>query len=67
LQERELVSFNGEVVMSLTILNQVFGQFSLGQQGIGGNGLTSDVDVFEQRGGCLDLVGSFDLVVTGYR
>jgi hypothetical protein len=38
----------------------------LGQQGIGGNGLTSDVDVFEQRGGGLDLVGSFDLVVTGY-
>jgi hypothetical protein len=37
----------------------------LGQQGIGGNGLPLDVDVFEQRGGRFDLVGSFDLVVTG--
>jgi hypothetical protein len=37
----------------------------LGQQGIGGNLLALDIDIFERRDSCFDLVGSLDLFIPG--
>jgi hypothetical protein len=37
LKQGRLVGFDGEVVMGLLFFDQVLGQFSLGQQGIGGD------------------------------
>ena len=37
LKQGRLVGFDGEVVMGPLFFDQVLGQFSLGQQGIGGD------------------------------
>jgi hypothetical protein len=52
-----LIAFDGEVVMGLTILDQVVGELALGQQGIGSDIFALDFDGIEQRDGHLDLVG----------
>ena len=64
LQEVGLVAFDGEVVMRLPVLDQIRGELALGQQRIGGDVLALDVDGIQQGGRHLDLIGTFDLLIT---
>lgn len=43
-KESGLVSFDGEVIMRLTVIDQVGGKLALGQKGIGGNVLALNID-----------------------
>jgi hypothetical protein len=52
--------------MGLTILDQIAGQGTLGQQGIGRDLPTLEGDGFEQWDGHFDLVGAFDFFRIGY-
>lgn len=61
-----LIAFDGEVVVCAPILDQISGQFMLGQQGISGDGFSPDVDGIQQRDGGLDFVGLFFLVPVFY-
>lgn len=60
-----LVVFDGEVVMSFTVSDQIVGDFALGQQGVGGNLFALDIDGIKQGDGGLDFVGALNLLV-GY-
>ena len=60
-----LVVFDGEVVMSFTLPDQIVGDLALGQQSIGGNLFALDIDGIKQRDGGLDFVGALNLLV-GY-
>ena len=62
-----MVSFDGEVIMRLTFLNQVVGYVALGQQSISGNILVLNIDGIKQRDGHLDLIGTFDFFIAFYR
>ena len=44
MKETGLVVFDGEVVMSFALANQVVGDLALGQQGIGGNLFALNID-----------------------
>ena len=44
LKKFRLVVFDGEVVMSFTIQDQIVGDLALGQQGIGGNIFALNID-----------------------
>lgn len=46
--------------------DQVSCQFTLGQQGIGGNGPSQDIDAIEQRCGGFDFIGLFFDITPGY-
>ena len=61
-----LVAFDGEIVMRLALLDQILGEFTLGEQGIGGDVLARNIDGLQQRDGRLNLVGAFDFVPTFY-
>jgi hypothetical protein len=63
LKKTGLVVFDGEVVMSFTLANQIVGDLALGQQGIGGNLFALDIDGIQQRDGGLDFVGALNLLV----
>jgi len=67
LKESELVSFDGEVIMGLTILYQIAGYLALGQQGISRDVLSLNVDSIKQRDGNLDFIGTFDFFSVFYR
>ena len=43
-KESGLIAFNGEVVMRFPFLEQIVGDLALGQQGIGGNFFTLNID-----------------------
>jgi hypothetical protein len=58
LKKAGLVVFDGKVVMSAAILNQILGKAALGQQGIGGNIFVLNIDEFKQRDGSLDFIGA---------
>ena len=58
-EERGLVSFDGEVVVGFSGIDQVVGEFTLGQQRIGGDVFTTEIDLVEERDGHADLVGLF--------
>ena len=58
IEERALVGFNGEVVVSFAG-DQVLGEFTLGQKRIGGDVFTTEIDLVEERDGHTDLVGLF--------
>ena len=60
-----LVVLGGEQVMRIALFDQVSGEITLGEQGIGGDGSALDVDGIEQRDGGLDFVGAFNFLV-GY-
>ena len=62
-----LVSLDREMVMSLTLRDQIAGELALGQQGIGGNILALNIDGIKQRDGHLNLVGTFDFFIVFYR
>jgi hypothetical protein len=63
LKKTGLIVFDAEVVMSLTLANQIVGDLALGQQGIGGNLFALDIDGIQQRDGGLDFVGALNLLV----
>jgi len=44
LKKTGLVVFDSEVIMRFTLPNQIVGDLTLGQQGIGGNLFTLDID-----------------------
>jgi hypothetical protein len=44
LKKSGLVVFNGEVVVSVTLPNQIVSDLTLGQEGIGGNFFTLNID-----------------------
>ena len=44
LKKTGLVVFDGEVVMSFTLADQIIGDLALGQQGIGGNLFALNID-----------------------
>jgi hypothetical protein len=45
--------------VSLTLIDQVLGEFTLGVQRIGGDVFVLEIDTVEQRDGHADLVGLF--------
>jgi hypothetical protein len=55
-----LVVFDGEVVIGVALFDQIVCNVFLGQEGIGGNGFSFDIDGIEQRDGGLDFVGALD-------
>jgi hypothetical protein len=63
LKKTGLVVFDGEVVMSFTLPDQIVGDLALGQEGIGGNILTLNIDGIKERDGGFDFVGAFNLLV----
>jgi hypothetical protein len=61
-KEPRLVAFDREMIMRLAFVDEVVGEFALGQQGIAADVLALDVDGIEQGGGHLDFVGAFDFL-----
>ncbi len=53
--------------MGVPILNQITGQLTLGQQGVGSDGFSLDVDGIEQGDDGFDFVGLFFLIAAFYR
>jgi hypothetical protein len=67
LKECGLVLFNGEVIVCLTLLNQVVGDMALGQEGIGGDILALDIDGIKEGDSRFDLVSAFEIFSPFYR
>ena len=63
LKKAWLVVFHGKVIMSVSAGDQVGCDPALGQEGIGGNFFSLDIDGIEQGDGGLDFVGTFDIFV----
>ena len=61
-----LVSFDGEMVVSLSLPDQILGQLALCQQGIGANILPLDIDSSQQWDGHLDFIRAFDFFAIFY-
>ena len=61
-----LVSFNGEMIMGMTLGNQILSNLALGQEGIGRNVLALQIEGFEQGDGHFDLVGAFEFFIVFY-
>jgi len=58
-EQRGLVGFDDEVVVGLSLIDQVVGEFALGQKGIGGDISVFKIEAVEERDGHADLVGLF--------
>ena len=67
MQNATLVSFDGEMIMGMTLLDQVVGDLALGQQGIGRDILALNIDGIQYGDSHLDLVGTFDFFMVFYR
>ena len=65
-QQSGLIAFDGERVMRLALLDQIFGEFTLREQGVGGDVLAGNGDGLQQRDSRLNLVGAFDFVPALY-
>jgi hypothetical protein len=61
-EEPGLIAFDGEMVMSPPVFDQVASQSTLRQQGVGTDGLAFDADRLEQGDGHFDFVGLLDLI-----
>jgi hypothetical protein len=66
LKKTGLVVFDGEVVMGVTLPDQVIGDMPLGQKGIGGNIFALDIDRIQQRDGGFDFVGALEFIASRY-
>jgi len=64
-QQPGLVALDGEQVVGLTFLDEVGGERALGQQRVGSEGFTGEVDGLDERDEGSDLVGLFGLFVSG--
>ncbi len=62
LKEVGLIAFDREVIVGLSLDDQIRGEGSLSQQGIHGDVLAVNLDGLEQRSGHRDLVGALALV-----
>jgi len=62
-EQAGLVVFDGEVVVGVALLDDVFGELSLCQLGIGGDVFVFDIDGIEQGLCGFDFVGALDLLV----
>jgi hypothetical protein len=62
-----LVCFDGEMIMSMTLVDQVLSYLALGQQRIGSHILAFNIDGVKKRDGHFDFVGAFDLFAVFYR
>lgn len=67
LEELFLVALGCEVVMCLSLLDDVCSQAALGEQGIGSDGLACDVQGVEEGDGDSDFVGLLYLVAAFHR
>lgn len=66
LKQSGLVVFHGEVVVGASFRDQVIGNFSLGQQSVGGDCFVLDVDGVKQRDCGFDLIGALEFVAAVY-
>jgi hypothetical protein len=66
LEQVRLIGFDREVIMGLSLGDQIGSEGALGQQGIGGDSLALQVDGIQQRGRRFDLVGALALVEPFY-
>lgn len=62
LENSGMIVFHCEVVMSVSFFDEVSGKVFLGQEGIGGDSFSFDIDGIEHWGSGLDFVGAFDLL-----
>ena len=62
-----LVVLDGEVVMSVTLPNQILGDVALGQQGICGNFFALKINGIKQGDGGFDFIGTFEFFTALYR
>ena len=53
--------------MRFTVTDQIVGNLALGQQGIGGNFFSLDIDGIKERDGGLNFIGTFDFSTILYR
>ena len=67
MENAALICFDGEMIMGMTLLDQVVGDLAPGQQGIGRDIPALNIDGVKQRDGHLDLVGAFDFFIVFYR
>jgi hypothetical protein len=65
-QESRPVAFNGEQKVGVTVSDQILGRGALGEQGVGGDVFSLDVDGLQHRDGHLGLVGTFDFFFVLY-
>lgn len=66
LEQLRLIAFDREVIMRLSVVDQIRGERALSQQGIGGDVLALQGDRLQQRGCRFDLVGPLALVGAFY-
>jgi len=62
-----LVILDGEVIMSVPVLNQIFGELALCQEGICGNIFAFDIDGLKQWDGGFDFIGALEFLAAFYR
>jgi hypothetical protein len=65
-KKSRLVVFDGKVVMSVTIPNQIVGDGALRQEGISGNVFALNINGIQQRNGGFDFVGTFEFFTPLY-
>lgn len=63
-EQSGLIAFDGKMVMSLSVFDQVASQSALRQESIGTNGFAFDADRFKQGNGHGDFVGLLELIAT---
>ena len=66
-EDAALVSFDGEMIMSMALRDQVLGNLALSQQRIGGHLLALNLDGVKHGDGHLDFIGAFKFFVIVYR
>ena len=66
MQNAALVSFDGEMIMGMTLLDQVLSELALSQQSIGRHILALQIDGIKQWDSHLDLVGAFECFTVFY-
>jgi len=66
LEEARLIVFYCKVIVSVACSYQIVGNIPLGQQGIGSNGVSFDIDSVEQRDRGFDFIGTFEFVTAVY-
>lgn len=61
-----LVCFDGEMIMGMTLRDQILRDLALSQQGIGRHILARDIDGVQQGDGHVDFVRAFGLFMVAY-
>lgn len=61
-----MVVLGSEMVMSVSLFNKIFGQSTLGQQGVGGDGFALNIEAIEEGDGGFNFVRLFFFVAPFY-